>query len=280
MAPTFTEKQLKYIMLIPLTLLLISMILYPLIQLVLVSIDSGNIVKHLGRLAKDAEFWGSVKTTLIFVVFSVALEFLLGFVMALLVSDLESTSIRAILLLPMLVAPAAAGLIWRIMFQPMFGIINLILQALHLPPQGWLADPKLALPSVILVDVWQWTAFVYLILLAGLKSIPKDPYEAARIDGASSWQMLRHVTLPLLKPTIYVALLFRSMDAFKALDKFITLTDGGPGQATEVLALHIYKVSFRFLEMGYGALLAIVAVIFVIIFNESFTRAFNLRATR
>ncbi len=265
------EKYWKYIMIIPLLVIIVFFIVYPLVTLVLVTFDT-EISSHFYKLLEDASFWKSVKTTLIFVVVSVLIELFLGLGLALLVTDIENTWVRSLFLLPMMVAPTAVGLIWRIIFQPMFGLANIMSAKLGLPVQGWLGDPKLAMPSVIIVEVWQWTCFVYLILLAGLKSIPKDCYEAAVMDGAGSWAVFRHITLPLLKPTIFIAVLFRSVDAFKALDKFVTLTGGGPGEATEVLALHIYKVSFKFMEIEYGAFLALIALIIVLIYNFIFTR--------
>jgi multiple sugar transport system permease protein len=265
----------KYVMLAPLLVLLAALIAYPLVQLFVIAYDGGSVSSHLGRISADGSFWNSARVTLLFVVMSVALELLIGTALAIMVSDIRSTLLKAILLLPMMAAPAAVGLIWRIIFQPMFGVLNTVMGLLGLPPLGWLADPDLALLSVVIVDVWQWTPFVYLILLSGLQSLPKDPFEAAVIDGASRWQVIRHVTLPLLRPAIYLAVLFRTLDAFKALDKFVTLTNGGPGNATEVLSLYIYKVSFRFLDLGYGALLAIAAALIVIVFAQVYGRAFR-----
>ena len=277
------EKCLKYLMILPLLVVLGGLIIYPLIKLTLLSFYSGSWgeqvfdLQNFRRFMKDAEFWNSVKVTFIFVITSVSIEFVIGLGLALLVSEVENVIARSILLFPMMTAPIAVGLIWRLMYHPMFGIINVFLQSVGLSPQGWLADRQLALPSVIIADIWQWSSFVYLVLLAGLKSIPTSPYEAAIMDGATGWQIFRYITLPLLKPTIYVALLFRSMGAFKVFGKLVTLTSGGPGQATEVLTLHIYKTSFNFLELGYGALLAIVSVVFIVIYNESYTRIFGLR---
>lgn len=271
------ERFAKYVMLFPLLALLTALIIYPIVQLFVMAFDYGQIVSHFNRLLQDANFLNSVKITLWFVLLSVTIELAAGIILAIMVSNVESTTFRAVLLLPMMTAPAAVGLIWRIIFQPMFGVLNMGLVALGLPALGWLADPNLALISVVLVDVWQWTPFVYLILLSGLQSLPKEPFEAAIIDGASGWQVIRYITLPLLIPSIYIAALFRTLDAFKALDKFVTLTSGGPGNATEVVSLYIYKVSFRFLDLSYGALLAICAAIIVILFVQIYNRLFGMR---
>lgn len=263
------EKKYKYVMISPLVVVIVALIVLPLISLFLTAFDNGPL--HIIKLSKDRSFLNSLKVTIVFVVVSVVLELLLGLILALSVSEVENSWIRAVLILPMMVAPTAVGLIWRLMFQPMFGVVNLVLSKMGFPLLGWLGDPNMALPSVIIVEVWQWTCFVYLILLAGLKSIPKECYEAALVDGASPWLMFRYVTLPLLKPSIYIAVLFRSIDAFKALDKFVTLTGGGPGEATEVLALHIYKVSFLFWDLEYGAFLAVIALAVVLIYNLAYT---------
>lgn len=267
-------------MIAPLLLLLLALIVYPLTQLAALGFDPAHITSSFRRLAADSAFRNSVAVTLIFVAVGVGIQLVLGLIMALTVSSVQSAVIRAVLLLPMMVAPIAVGLIWRIIYQPGFGVLNLTLRRLGLAPQGWLADPDLALASVIVVDIWQWTPFVYLILLAWLQGLPKDPFEAAIIDGANRFQVAWYITIPLLMPAIYIAVLFRTIDAFKVLDKFVTLTAGGPGGATEVLSLYIYKVSFRFLELNYGALLAIIAAIVVIVYVLAYNRFFAARSAQ
>jgi len=274
----------KYVFALPLLILLGGVVVYPLFKLGMLSFSTGIMgaesLSGIGNYKKalvDPLFWNSMRITLFFVVIAVGIQFSIGLGLALLTQRLKSGALRAVLLFPMMTAPIAVGMVWRLMYQPMFGIINQSLSFLGLSPQGWLADPKLALPSVIIVDIWQWTAFMYLVLLAGLQSIPEDYYEASQLDGATKWQTFRHITFPLLKPAVYIALLFRSMDAFKVFGKLVTLTWGGPGRATEALTLYIYKISFKYLEFGYGAALAIIAVLFIVAYNESYTRLFSLR---
>jgi multiple sugar transport system permease protein len=141
--------------------------------------------------------------------------------------------------------------------------VNGTLKSLGLRTEAltWTASPKLALASVITVDVWQWTPFVFLVLLAGLQAIPQEPYEAARIDGSSEWQTFRHVTLPLLKPAILIALLLRTMDLLRVFDQIFILTEGGPGFATETISLYIYRAAFRFGNFGYAAAMSFVLLI-------------------
>ena len=274
----------KWMFVLPLLILLVGAIVYPLGELLMTSFSIGMMGAKLSfgltnykKALIDPFFWNSIRITLIFVITVVSIEFGIGLGIALLTQHLDNQVIKAVLLFPMMTAPIAVGMVWRLMYHPMFGVINQMLHFLRIPPQGWLADPKLALTSVIISDIWQWSAFIYLVLLAGLQSISKEYYEAAQLDGATKWQIFKNITFPLLRPTVYVALLFRSMSAFKVFGKLVTLTWGGPGRATEVLAIYIYKTSFQYLEIGYGAALAIIATLIIIAYNESYTRLFSLR---
>jgi len=178
---------------------------------------------------------------------------------------------RAALLVPMMLPAVVVGVVWRLMLNPNFGAINGTLKGFGFNTEAltWTASPRLALLSVIVVDIWQWTPFVFLVLLAGLQAIPQEPYEAAKIDGSSQWQTFRYVTLPLLKPAILIALLLRTMDLLRVFDQIFILTEGGPGFATETISLYIYRAAFRFFDFGYAAamsfvLLAITNVISVV----------------
>ena len=178
---------------------------------------------------------------------------------------------RSALLIPMMLPPVVVGIVWRLMLNPDFGAVNGTLKGAGVNTDAltWTASPALALASVIAVDIWQWTPFIFLVLLAGLQAIPQEPYEAAVIDGSSAWQTFRHVTLPLLKPAILIALLLRTMDLLRVFDQIFILTEGGPGFATETVSLYIYRTAFRFSDFGYAAamsfvLLALTNVISVI----------------
>ncbi len=264
-----TYSQLALIM--PIVILLGLFIVAPLINLAALVWDGGKVFANLVTLAQDAFFWTSIRITLIFVFASVSISVVLGTALALILRDVENSFLRAAFLLPMLVAPISVGLVWRLLFHPSFGVINAILMRIGMNPQGWLADPYLALPSVVIVDIWQWTPFIFLVILSGLKALPQTTLEAGRIDGANSAQLLMYVTLPQLKPTIFVAILFRTLDAIKAFDKIVTLTAGGPGRATDLVAIHIYRVSFSFFQFNYAALLATVPIVFLILFERSFS---------
>ncbi len=276
------EKYLGMFMLAPTGIVLIILTLCPIVYLVLmaisdISLTSEGIVtnitwlENVKKLLGDKNFLASLYRTLIFIVGSVSLEMVIGTALALLVREISGV-VRTILMLPMMVAPVAVGAIWRLMYNPQFGLLNNVLRGLGFSPLNWLADKNLAMISIIITDIWQWAPFVYLIVLAGLESLPEEPFDAAKVDGASGLQTLRYVTLPLLRPTLLVALLFRTIDAFRAFDKFMVLTSGGPGNATEVVSLYIYKRAFVFGEYGYGALLALVVVMVMIIFNQLYLR--------
>lgn len=217
------------------------------------------------KLPQDNLLRAGALNTLIFAVVAVALQMLIGFVLALLTTRVVRGRIfyRTVFILPILVPGIIIGAIWKLMYSYDFGVLNSILMALGLAPQDWLGSPDLALLSVIIVDVWHWTPFCFLLLLAGLESLPDDIFEAARIDGASRWQQLRHITLPLMLPTIAVTFVFRMILAFKVFDEIYLLTGGGPGTSTEVISFTIYRRFFTEDQTGYGAAMSI-AVIAVI----------------
>jgi multiple sugar transport system permease protein len=200
--------------------------------------------------------------TFVYAVAALTCEFLLGLGLALLLNaQIRGRGFfRASLLVPMMLPPVVVGVVWRLMLNPDFGAINGTLKWFGVRTESltWTASPRLAMLSVIAVDVWQWTPFVFLVLLAGLQAIPQEPYEAALIDGSSRWQTFRHVTLPLLKPAILIVLLLRTMDLLRVFDQIFILTEGGPGFATETISLYIYRTAFRFFDFGYAAAMSFV----------------------
>jgi multiple sugar transport system permease protein len=170
---------------------------------------------------------------------------------------------RASLLVPMMLPTVVVGVVWRLLLHPNFGAINGTLKQIGIDTESltWTASPRLAFLAVIAVDVWQWTPFVFLVLLAGLQAIPQEPYEAALIDGSTRWQTFRHVTLPLLKPAILIVLLLRTMDLLRVFDQVFILTEGGPGFGTEMISLYIYRTAFRFFDFGYAAAMSFVLLL-------------------
>jgi len=176
------------------------------------------------------------------------------------------TWIRTVLILPILVPPVAIGSMWKLMYNYDFGIFNQTLAALGAAPVNWLGSTSLALTSVIVVDIWHWVPFVFLILFAAVEGLPVDLLEAARVDGATRWQVVWRIMIPLLRPAIVVAFLFRTILAFKVFDEVYLLTSGGPGTSTELINLHLYKVFFEQNQLGYGALLSLAVIAAIVSF--------------
>lgn len=209
-------------------------------------------------------FQQAIKRTIIYTIASVGLQFIFGFLIA---NFLVRKSVRwkgiiiGTLIIPMTVTPSIAGLIWRLYFNPNYGIVNYFLSFLGISPDWY--SYSLAMSSVVIVDVWQWTPFVALILFAGLSALPPTPFEAALVDGASKFQILKYITLPLLQPIILIALLLRSMDALKMFDVVFSLTGGGPADATELLSMLVYRTGFY--QTGMVGLASAMAVILLVI---------------
>ena len=213
-------------------------------------------------LASDNLFRAGLRNTFLFVIAAVAAQIVIGFFLALMISRIQRgrTLYRAIFLLPILIPGIVIGAIWKLMYNFDFGIINQFISLLGFMPQDWLGQQSTALLSVIVVDVWHWTPFCFLLLLAGIQSLPEDVFEAARIDGASGWQELWLIILPMMWPTIIVTAVFRLAVAFKVFDEVFLLTGGGPGTATEVLSFTIYQRFFTEDRVGYGSALANAAI--------------------
>jgi multiple sugar transport system permease protein len=219
---------------------------------------------HYAALPADPLLRAGLRNTFVFAIAAVAGQMLLGFALALLCSRVTRGRVvyRALFILPILIPGIVIGAIWKLMLNFDFGLVNQALDLVWLEPRDWLGDQATALASVIAVDIWHWTPFCFLLLLAGLESLPQDPYEAARIDGASWWQELRYITLPLMAPAILVTFAFRLVIAFKVFDEVYLLTGGGPVTATEVLSFTLYQRFFTEDRAGYGSAMAI-AIIFL-----------------
>lgn len=263
------ERTLPFLLLAPTLLVLVALSIYPLVYAVRVSLQAGAQPRwstdNFARLFSDSFFLSALLHTLVYAAAALTCEFLLGLGLAVLFNqEMRGRSVfRAALLVPMMLPPVVVGVVWRLALNPNFGAINGTLKSMGVNTESltWTASPRLAFLSVIAVDVWQWTPFVFLILLAGLQAIPQEPYEAARMDGSSSWQTFRFITLPLLKPAILIVLLLRTMDLLRVFDQIFILTEGGPGFATETVSLYIYRAAFRFGNFGYAAAMSFVLLI-------------------
>jgi len=204
-------------------------------------------------LWNDPNFRESLWVTLKFAFFCVSIEMVLGVGLALLLDrDIRGISLlRTMFILPMMIAPVVVGLMWRYMYHPTVGTFNRFLDGVGLPKVDWLGSH--ALTSVIIADIWQWTPFIFILSLAALQSLPRSALEAARIDGATPWQQIWHVKIPLMMPVLIVTGLLRLIDAFKVLEVILVLTEGGPGLSTEILALRISRTATEFRELGVAA---------------------------
>jgi len=222
----------------------------------------------------DERVWNGVRVMVYFSGASLALELALGLMIALYFNRAFKGSevVQAIYIIPFAATPVAVALIWRIMLNPEIGVINYLLSLLGLPPGLWVSSEHMVIPTLVMVDVWKWTPMITLIVLAGLKSLPQGPFEAARIDGANALQIFRFITLPLIRPVLIAALMLRSLDNLKEFDMIYTITQGGPGTASETLYLYSYNVSFGFFKAGYGSALMVVVFLVVLVFNVIMNR--------
>ena len=207
---------------------------------------------------------------LLYMLIALPLEFVLGLALAVLISHhmVLKRIVMPLLLIPMVLAPVVVGLVARLNLNPDFGLLGIMLREIGIAPEGLLGTPFNAFLTIVAVDIWQWTPFVTMIFLAAIIGMPREPFEAAVVDGASRWHIFRRITLPMLQPIIGVVLLLRLTDAFKVFDQVFIMTGGGPGAATELLTIFAYKVNFAYWNLGYGS--AVVALLFFISFVMTF----------
>jgi multiple sugar transport system permease protein len=269
----------------PALFVLAALSIYPLLYLLKVSLTDahGLTIAHYARLFQDNLFSVAAGQTLLYAAIALALEFFLGLALALLVDSLTHgrALVRTGLLAPMLLPPVVAAVIWRLIYNPEFGVLNGMLRQFGFDTANltWTSGRTTAMLSVILVDVWEWTPFLFLLLTAGLQAIPPEPLEAARVDGAGYWRTLRDVVLPLLKPVILLALLLRSMDLLRIFDQIFLLTQGGPGSATETVSLYIYRTAFRFSNFGYAAAMSFVGLVITMLAARGLMRLMSGTST-
>ncbi|MBN9077502.1 MAG: sugar ABC transporter permease [Rhizobiales bacterium] len=260
-------------------MLLILLTVYPILNLIGMSVStigfqaarevwSFTPARNFQDLIDDDIFRTALWNTLVFAVVAVTIEIVLGLTLAILVASVSRFKglVRTVLIVPILMPPVAIGSMWKLMYSLDFGVLNQIVTSFGLQPVNWLGSTLLALFSIIIVDVWHWTPFVFLILFAAVEGLPKEVIEAARIDGARNRELVFKIIIPLMKPALAVAVLFRIILAFKVFDEVFLLTSGGPGTSTEVVSLHLYKVFFEQNQMGYGALLSLAIIAATIAF--------------
>lgn len=274
------ERWVPWVLLAPVLIVMNVVGIYPLLHALYVSftglkptdpdqfqgfVGAANYARALG----DLTFWNAIGLTLLFTLVSVVVSLTLAVLLAVLFNKPYPgfVLLRTILLIPMLITPIAVGITWRIMMMPDVGVLNYLLGGLGIPPLTWASSKAGALASVLLVDIWQWTPFIFIIVFAGLRALPKSPFEAAAIDGASPSYTFFAVTLPMLKPVILIAVMLRIIDAMRTFDTVYIITRGGPDFASDLASIYLQRVNFRFFDLGYGSAMAwlLLALILVIV---------------
>ncbi len=280
-----SEQRLGFFMLAPAFLLLAAVVLYPIVDLIWSSFRFNHLaqpwrgtpfvgMENYIRALGDDRFLESVLHTIIFVIVTVPGAILMGLGLALLANKPFTVKwpVRLGLLLPWALPLVFAGLIFRWFFEYNQGIANAIVRWLGYQPLNWLTEPTLAFLAICLAIIWKSSSFVALVLLAGLQTIPKSFYEAAEVDGASKWKQFIEITLPMLRPAIFVALIFRTITAIQTFDIPYAMTNGGPGNSTETLAMFIHKTTVDFLDLGYGSALAVLMFIVSAVLTAGYLR--------
>ena len=272
----FIDRNVKWIFPLPAAIFIIFMMLFPIIYTLGLSfiewnMSTGGIIKFVGlknyfKMFKEPRFYHALYLTFYFTILAVSAETILGVLAAMVLNERfhGKDFVKFILLLPMVTTPVAIGLAWTLFYEPTIGLGNYALKLLGLQPIKWIASNTTVIPSLALVDIWEWTPMITLIVLAGLASMPQEPYEAALVDGANRFQTFYNITLPLLSPTILVAVVLRSIDALKTFDIIYVMTTGGPGFASETLNIYAYSLGFGYYRFG-AASATLVALFFIVL---------------
>jgi multiple sugar transport system permease protein len=276
------------ILLLPALVVMVVITLYPFIYTLVLSFHDWNLAaghaRRFAGLANYADFfnhpdvWRALRVTAAYVLACVGIEFVLGMAIAFLfdIGFRGAELARNLLLLPMVMSSVVVGLIWRWIYNAELGVLNHLVALAGLPRQAWLTEPDLALAAVVVADVWQWTPLVFLVCLAGLKAVPPDTLESAKLDGASWWQTQWYVALPAIKPIILTVLLIRTIDCLRFIDTIFVMTYGGPAGSTAVLGFHIYLKGFKLFQMGATAAYSLIYMAIIILLAKLLIRTFRL----
>jgi len=284
------ERNANLVLPLPAVIAVLGMLAFPLLYTLYMSFQDWTISSadppvfagldnYIRLFTADPRFLNSIWVTFYYTIFGVTVQTFLGLSMALLFNRQfwGRGVLRALAILPMVATPVAISLIFVMMYHPQLGILNYLLKQLGLAPWTWTYASSTAIPALVLVDTWQWTPLIMLICLAGLAAVPHDPYESAMIDGASRWQLLWYITLPLIRPAIITALLFRLIDSLKSFDVIFVMTQGGPGTASDTINLYLFNTAFSYFKMGQAS--SMVVVFFAIILGLAMVVARIRRAT-
>ncbi len=269
------DRRIKWIFTLPVVLFVLFMMAFPILYTFRISFYEWNMssvtsplwvgLDNYRELLMDGRFWNAVRTTMYFTFSALIVEVILGIVVALLFSrSFRGRGLaRTLLLLPMVATPVAMALVWMLIYEPTIGVANAVVKAIGLKPLIWLGSPSQVIPSLVLIDVWQWTPMIAIIVIAGLTTLPSEPYESASIDGASGWQKLAHITLPLIRPTVIVAGMLRFIELLKQFDIIYATTQGGPNLASETINIYGYILAFQNFKLGSAS--SLLVIIFILL---------------
>ncbi len=276
----FVDRHIRILFPLPALLFIAIMMVFPILYTFSLSFTTWNLASGMPprfvglntyiEVLKEPRFWAAMGRTFYFTFLAVGCETILGMIWALILNRefFGKEGIKLLLLLPLVSTPVAIGIAWVLFYEPTIGLANWALKSLGLMPLKWIADQNTVIPSLVLVDIWQWTPMMTLIFLAGLASLSPEPYESARVDGANGWQIFWHITVPMVVPIILTGIVLRSIDAFKTYDIIYTMTNGGPGFASETLNIYAYNLSFNYFRFGHAAV--VLFFLFLIVLSFSF----------
>ena len=276
MKSSFVERNLHILFPLPAILFVALLMIFPVLYTLGLSFTNWNLTSGMPmsfnginsylRVLAEPRFLDAFWRTFAFTFFAVAIEAVLGVAIALILNRafVGKSIAKLLLLLPLVATPVAVGIVFNLFYDPTIGLVNYLLQSVGLPQGLWVSDAKSVLAALVIVDVWQWTPMITLIVLAGLAGLSEEPVEAARVDGASEWQILRHVTIPMVMPVILTAVILRLIDALKTFDIIFAMTGGGPGYASETFNILGFKYSFEYFRMGQSSV--ILVVLFLVVF--------------
>lgn len=286
------DKHYLMLFLAPSIVALILFTIYPLIYSLKISFFSWDLIKpgssnsfvgfrNYADIFKNPEFWDALVISAKFMIASVTGTMLVGTALAFLMfQNLKGTNIiRTFIISAMIMTPVVIGTAWRLMYNPGWGLINYFLDVFGIGGRPFLAQSSTVISAIVLTDVWQWSPLVMLIVLAALQGLPEEIYEAAKVDGASHWKTFWYITIPLLKPSLILALLIRAMDSFRVFDIIYAMTGGGPGTASQNLNILMYNTGFEFFKVSKAAALAIISLIIIIVMSLSLIKIFRKEDT-
>ncbi len=274
---SFTERNLRILFPLPAVVFIGLLMVFPILYTLYLSFTSWNLTSGMDpafvglnsylRVFSEPRFLHAIGRTFSFTASSVAIEVVLGVAIALILNRafVGKSLAKLLLLLPLVATPVAVGIVFNLFYDPTIGLLNFALNALGLPQGRWVSSENTVISSLVLVDVWQWTPMITLIVLAGLAGLSEEPVEAARVDGASEWQILRYVTIPMVMPVILTAMILRLIDALKTFDIIFAMTGGGPGYASETLNIMGFKYSFEYFRIGQSSVILIALFLVVLL---------------